>query len=189
MTSNAPAPSGNTTGAAVGNTTGSATTTDLDVARRILATIAKKSFCTLATTSPAGRAHVAGVVYESVDATLWVHSLRTSHKVRNLADDTHVAVCIPFRRLPAGPPFTIHFQATGEVVAMDHPSARRLLEQGKLRSITGHGALEMDQGCFITIRPHGTIHSFGPGARALDLIRDPINSGSRSFRIDETAGR
>jgi hypothetical protein len=153
--------------------------------RKIVATIAKKTFCTLATTSPAGRSHSAGVVYESVDGTLWVHSLRGSRKVRSIEDNPHVGVCIPYRRLPFGPPFTIHFQATAEVFDMDHPEPQKLIDRGFLRSIAGHGALDMSDGCFIAIGPRGNVHSYGPGARTLDLIRDPLNNGASSFRLDE----
>lgn len=155
---------------------------------KIRKTMAAKTFCTLATTSPAGRAHSAGVIYESVDGTLWVHVSRNSRKARSIAANPYVGVCIPYRRLPVGPPFTIHFQATAEIVAMDDPSVTRLLDADRLGSISGHGALEMVDGCFIAIRPHGMIHSYGPGARIIDLIRDPLNSGARSFPVSD-AGR
>ncbi len=154
---------------------------------KILKTIAKKSFCTLATTSSATRSHVAGVAYETVDSTLWVHTSKTGRKVRSIASNPNVGVCIPFRKLPVGPPYTVHFQATARIVEMDDPEVRSLLNAGKLKSISGHGALDMPDGCFIAITPHGTVHSFGPGARVVDLIRDPINSGARSFRLDEVA--
>lgn len=155
---------------------------------KILRTIERKSFCTLATTSPAGRSHSAGVVYDAVDGTLWIHTMAGSRKARSIAANPEVGVCIPFRRLPVGPPFTIHFQATAEIAAMDDPEVRRLLDAGELGSISGHGALDMPDGCFVAIRPKGTIHSYGLGARTIDLIRDPLNTGARSFRLDERAG-
>ncbi len=158
---------------------------DEKLQRKILATIEKKSFCTLATTSPAGRSHSAGVIYEYVDGQLWIHSLHTSRKARSIATNPHVGVTIPFRRLPAGPPFTIHFQAGAEIVDMDSPRARVLLEAGKLTSIAGHGALEMPEGCFLVLEPVGNVHSYGLGARTIDLIRDPLNNGFASFRLDE----
>ena len=160
-----------------------------DLQASILRTIARKTFCTLATTSPAGRSHSAGVVYDAVDGTLWVHASAASRKARSIAANPSVGVCIPYRRLPVGPPFTIHFQATAELVAMDDPVIRRLLDAGKLGSIAGHGALDMPDGCFIAIRPTGTIHSYGPGARIIDLIRDPLNSGARHFPIQPAGPR
>jgi len=155
--------------------------------RKVLAAIANNSFCTLATTSPANRAHNAGVVYVAVDGTLWVHMRRTSRKARNIAANPHVGVCIPYRRLPAGPPFTVHFQARAALVPMDAPEVRPLLERGALKAIAGHGALDMTDACFVTITPNAAIHSYGPDAKVLDLIRDPLNNGAASFRLDDVA--
>ncbi|MGI9606403.1 MAG: pyridoxamine 5'-phosphate oxidase family protein [Acidimicrobiales bacterium] len=152
--------------------------------RRLSKIIRKKSFCTLATTSPAGRAHSAGVVYDVADGNLWVHAERTSRKVRSISENPNVGVCIPFRRLPAGPPYTIHFQARATVVEMDDLEVRELLATGALAKISGHGALEMPEGCFVKVQPNHTVHSFGPGARPLDLIRDPLNAGARTVRFD-----
>lgn len=143
----------------------------------------KATFATLATTSPAGLPHVAGVVYELVDGELWVHTLMSSRKARSVAATGTAAVCIPIRRLPVGPPYTIHFQAAAEIVAMDAPVVRTLLDNGKLRSISGHGALDLEDGCFLRIRPNGPMQSFGLGVRTIDIIRDPIGSGGRSIPV------
>ncbi|MEL7155899.1 MAG: pyridoxamine 5'-phosphate oxidase family protein [Actinomycetota bacterium] len=156
---------------------------------KILATIARKSFCVLASTSAANRAHAAGVVYAEADGALWVHARADSRKVRNVAANPWVGVTIPFRRLPFGPPYTIHFQARAEVVALDAPEVRALVAAGRLGAITGHGALEMPGACFVRIEPRGTIHSYGPGARLIDLIRDPLNHGAASFPIDHDGAR
>ena len=152
--------------------------------RRVWKTITSRSFCTLATSSEADSGHCAGVVYVYADGALWVHTLRGSRKARNVAVHDRVGICIPFRRLPVGPPYTIHFQAQARLVAMDDPAVRGLVEDGSLKAITGHGELEMADGCFLRIEPAGTVHSFGPGARMIDLIRDPLTSGARSFRLD-----
>ncbi len=44
----------------------------------------------------------------------------------------------------------------------------------------------MPDGVFVKIEPTGKIHSYGPGARAIDLIRDPLNHGAASFQLEET---
>ncbi len=155
--------------------------------QKIERTIATKTFCTIATTSPAGRSHVAGVVYDAVDSTLWVHTTSDSRKARSIAINGRVGICVPFRKLPVGPPYTIHFQAQAEIVAMDSAQIHELLDAGQLGSISGHGALEMVDGCFLKIEPRGTVHSYGLGARIVDLIRDPLNTGVSSYRIDEAA--
>ena len=161
---------------------------DPELQAKILRTIDTKSFCTLATTSDAGFAHAAGVIYDAVDGTLWFHTMRNSRKARNIAANHRVGVTIPFRRLPMGPPFTIQFQATARIVELDDPEIAALVERGELKPITGHGELEMPGSCFVAVEPRGSINSFGPGAKLLDLIRDPLNSGARTFRLDD-AGR
>lgn len=159
-----------------------------DLQQKILARLKKQTFCTLATASPAGFPHVAGVVYEAVSdgriPELWIHTNRSSRKARSIVANGRVSVCVPFRRLPVGPPFTIHFQAEAELVDMDDAKVRDLIAVGQLKSLTGHGELDMPDGCFVRIRPRGTVHSFGPGARTLDLIRDPIGSGGRRFTVE-----
>lgn len=164
-------------------------TTDASHRTMILNRLTKQTFCTLATSSKAGFPHVAGVVYEAVDSgaaapDLWVHTTRSSRKARSIAARGRVAICVPFRRLPVGPPFTIHFQADAELVAMDDAKAQQVMDLGHLGSITAHGELDLPDGCFVRITPRGTLHSFGPGARILDLIRDPIGTGGRSFHLE-----
>jgi hypothetical protein len=96
-------------------------------------------------------------------------------------------VCISFRRLPVGSPYPIHFQAMADAIAINDPDVIELLAAGKLKDITGHGELNMPDGCFVGICPTGTVHSFGPGAKVLDLIRDPLNSGAHSFDFAEAS--
>ena len=76
---------------------------------------------TLSTTSPAERSHVACVLYEAIGTTLYVNTLRTSRNARNAAANPHVAVAILIRRLPMGPPSTVQFQGTAEVLDVDGP--------------------------------------------------------------------
>lgn len=165
------------------NTENRPTTADTRLQRKILRTIERRTFCTLSTVSAAGRPHVAGVVYDSVGTTLWVHTLRSSRKARNIAHEPNVAVCLPFRRMPMGPPFTIHAQATATLVDMDDPRVTELLDAGHLGHVSGHGALDMPDGVFAAIALRGTIHSYGPGARIIDLARDPLNHGAASFPL------
>lgn len=140
----------------------------------------KKTFATLATVSPKGRSHSAGVVYDFVDGALWIHTMRAGRKGRNVAHNRHVGVCVPYRRLPVGPPYTLHFQGVAALVPLDDPEAVSHYKTGRLDSISGHGAMEMDGACFVRIIPTGTIHSFGPGVPILDLARNPLETGARS---------
>jgi hypothetical protein len=149
-------------------------------ARIIARALRKKSFATVATVSPKGRSHSAGVVYDFVDGGLWIHTMHIGRKGRNIAHNRHVGVCVPYRRLPVGPPYTLHFQGVAELVPLDDPEAVSHYEAGRLDSISSHGAMEMDGACFVRITPTGTIHSFGPGVPVLDLARNPLETGARS---------
>ena len=153
--------------------------------RRIRKAIARKSFAVLATTSPAGRSHSAGIIYSAAEGDLWVHTMSSSRKARNVAENPHVGLCIVYRRLPVGPPFTIHFQATADLVALDAPELRSLIDAGHLKPLTGHGALEMEGACFLRLRPNRTMHSFGTGVPTMDLIRNPLTAGARTVRVEQ----
>ena len=153
--------------------------------RKVRKVIASKTFATLATTSPAGRPHVSGVLYDEVDGALWVHTMRSSRKARSIAANPHVAVAIPFRKLPAGPPYTVQFQATARLVAMDDPDVADLVAAGALKTVSAHGALDEPDGVFVRIAPGRTAHSYGLGANPIDLVRDPLHAGARTVRLDD----
>jgi len=143
----------------------------------VVRAIDRRSFCTLATTSPRHHPHVAGVLYAAVGTDLYVSTLRASRKARNVAANPHVAVCIPVRRLPVGPPSSVQFQATAEVLALDDPALLRLVEAGHLKAVTGHGELELDGGCFLRITPDRRLHTYGLGLSLRQLLRDPLSGG------------
>lgn len=136
----------------------------------------RRSFCTLATVSPNNWPHVAGVLYETVDMTLYANTMRTSRKARNIAANPHVGVCIPVRRLPVGPPSSIQFQATAELLAADDPQIVELVDAGKLKSITSHGELETPGVCFVRITPVRRINTYGLGMPLHRFLRDPLNA-------------
>lgn len=150
---------------------------------RVQKEISKSSFCTIGTVSTKGRPHVAGVIYEAIGTTLYIHTMRSSRKGRNIADNPNVAVVIPVRKLPVGPPFNVTFQGTAELLDMDHPDIVKLLNRGKLKKISGHGALKEPDGCFLRVRPTRTIHSYGIGTPLMGVIKDPLHNGARSVDL------
>ena len=154
---------------------------------KVLRAINKRSFATLATTSPAHRPHDAGVLYEAVDGVLYVNTKRTSRKARNVVTNPNVAVAIPVRRLPIGPPSSIQFQGTATVLDLDDPEILELVAAGRLKSITGHGELEIEDGCFLRITPSGRLFTYGIGMPLSKLIRDPLNVGGVVDLRDEKA--
>lgn len=139
----------------------------------------KRTFATLASSSPIGQPHVAGVLYELVGTDLWLNTMRQSRKAKNIETNDRVGVTIPVRRIPVGPPSTIQFQGTAEVFARDSTEVMNLVNRGQLKSITSHGELELDGTCFIRVTPKRRIHTYGLGLSLMKLIRDPLNaSGS-----------
>lgn len=141
--------------------------------------LAKRSYAVLATVSSAGRAHAAGVLYDLVGDTLFVSTDLSSRKGRNIAENPYVAMTVPVRRAPVGPPSAIQFQATAEVLATDHPDIAALVERGELTGVTSHGELDLPDGCFVRITPGATIHTYGLGMSLWQLVRDPLAAAGR----------
>lgn len=150
----------------------------------VVRAIRRRSFAVLSTASPAQRPHAAGVLYEAVGTTLYVNTRRSSRKARNAEANPHVAVVVPIRRLPLGPPATVHFQATADVLGVDDPAIRELLDDGQLGSITGHGELDIPDSCFLRITPGHKLFTYGLGMSLLRFIRDPLNAAG-SVDLDD----
>ena len=155
----------------------------------VVKAIAKRSFCTLATASPDNRPHVAGVLYQAIGTTLYVNTSRDSRKARNVADNPHVAVSVPIRRLPlGGPPSTVQFQGRAEVLGFDHPDIVRIIEAEQLKKITSHGELDYPDGCFLRITPGRRLTTYGLGMSLLKLIRDPLHAAGSVELAAQGAG-
>jgi len=155
----------------------------MDRQRKIIRrAIAKHSFCTLASASAANRPLVTGVLYAAVGDLLYISSLETSAKVRNIRENERVAVCIPVRRFPVGPPFTVQFQGTATVCPIDEPGVAGELEAGRLKPITSHGELDHPDACVLRIKPGPRIATYGLGVPLRDVLRDPLQA-SRSVRM------
>lgn len=142
--------------------------------------LARRSYAVLATVSPAGRPHAAGVLYTMVGDDLWLSTETTGRKGRNLLSGPHVGVTVPVRRLPVGPPATIHFQGRAEVLGPDDPEVRRLVGTGDLKAITGHGELDLPDGCFVRITPARTVHTYALGMSLWAALRNPLAAAGRA---------
>jgi len=149
-------------------------------AQDVLQTIDKRSFATLATTSEAGWPHAAGVLYALSGDHLYVSTLRSSRKARNIAGDPRVAVTVPVRRAPIGPPSTIIFQTTARVLDLDDPELRAAATSGDLKAVTSHGELELPGGVFLQIALPRKVVTYGLGMSLLSLIREPMHAAGYS---------
>jgi hypothetical protein len=141
--------------------------------------LTKRSFATLATVSPAGMPHVAGVLYELVNDTMYINTLQTSRKARNIRANGQAAICVIVRRLPVGPPSTIHFQTTAELLDLDAPDILPLLAAGQLKTLTGHGELDLPNGCFLSVKLAPKLLTYGLGMSLRTLIKNPLDAGGR----------
>ena len=66
---------------------------------------------------------------------------------------------------------------------MDDPAVTDLLGDGRLKTVSEHGALDLPDGVFVRIRPTGAIHSYGLGENPIHLARDPRNIGGRTVHL------
>ena len=138
----------------------------LEIARRA---VAKQSFCVLATSSARNRPHAVGVVYAAVDLSLYFLVGENTVKVRNVRENSDVAVCIPVRKYPMGPPMAVQFQGTAAVLAWDDPHIVELRRAGRLKRITSFGAENAPGTCFVRVTPKRRISTYGLGVPLRDL--------------------
>lgn len=159
------------------------TTADPALGRRVHRAVAGRSFAVLATASVGGRTHSAAVLYQLAGGELWISTLRSSRKARNVAANPAVAVTVPVRRLPVGPPSSVMLQGTATVVDLDDPELRRLAADGALEKVTGHGELELPGGCYLRVRLPRRVPVYGLGISLWSVIRNPLAAG-RTALVD-----
>ena len=138
--------------------------------------IERRSVATLATVSPTGRPHAATVLYQCVDDALFVSTDLASRKARNLADHDFAAVNIAVRRLPVGPPASIQFQTSVDVLANDDPEVVRLATAGRLDRVTAHGELARDGACFLRLALPARAVTYALGMSLWRVIRNPLDA-------------
>ena len=146
----------------------------------VLATVGRRSFATLATVSPAGHPHSAGVLFALDGAAFYVSTFRESRKARNVAAEPRVALTVPVPRMPFAPPGTVQLQGRAEVLDLDHPDVLAGAESGALKAVTRHGELELPGGCFLRITPTGRLHTYGIGMSLLQYLRDPLGAAGHA---------
>ena len=136
----------------------------------------RRSFCTIATSSSAHFPHVAGVLYALVGEDLYVTMHDDSAKARNIVANPRVAICVPVRKIPFGPPFTIQFQGKAGLLSVTDPKIVNLLATGVLKKITASIDLTDPRNCFVRITPNGRVTTFGLGVPLLQVIREPVTA-------------
>ena len=165
--------------------TGSTSTTTYDSEQQlalIRRALAQQSFCVLATSSADHRPHAVGLLYAADGLDLYLLVGEDSVKVRNVRENPRVAVCVPVRKYPFGPPMAVQFQGTAQILAPDDPKIRELTAAGRLKRITGLGAADRPGTCFLRITPHRRVSSYGLGISLRQLLRD-VAQGHRSVAV------
>jgi len=144
--------------------------------------IARHSFCVLATSSSSNRPHAVGILYAAVGFDLYLLIGADTVKARNLRENPRVAISIPVRTFPMAPPMAVQYQGSAELLAVDDPEITALLREGRLKKITGLGALKAPGVVFVRVRPGRRIASYGLGMSLLSLMRD-LPGGARSVEV------
>ena len=138
--------------------------------------MARRSVAVLATVSPAGRPHAATVLYQLAGDELYVSTWRGSRKARNVAGTGAAAITIAVRRLPVGPPASVQFQTTANVLDVDDPEIVALAAAGRLDRITSHGELEAPDNCFLRLPLPARAVTYALGMSLVRVLRDPLDA-------------
>ena len=118
-------------------------------------------------------------------SALFVSTDSGSRKARNVAANGLAAVAIAVRRLPVGPPASIQFQTSAEVLSTDDPQIQRLVAAGSLGRITAHGELDLDGACFLRLSLPSRVVTYALGMSLWRVVRHPLDlAGEVSLRID-----
>lgn len=134
--------------------------------------LAKASFATIATTSASNRPHVVGIRYALIDDRCYIVVHEQSIKVRNIRQNPHVAISVPIRKVPFFPPYSIQFQGTAEIVSLEDPHIRRLIEENAFKRISTRKDLEKPGQVVIRVTPGKRLSTYGFGFSPLQIIRD-----------------
>ncbi|KUI26971.1 pyridoxamine 5'-phosphate oxidase [Mycobacterium sp. IS-1496] len=157
-------------------------TDDSSLVRAVERAIRRHTFGTLSTLDRHGSPHATGVVYAVAPPvqplTLYITTRTTTVKAANVRARPPVAFVIPVpRRLPLFPPGAVQFQGTAEVLAADDAAALGAFRTSWFhrRILTAEERITAEGGdmCFIAIRPHRMISTYGIGMTALDVLRRP----------------
>lgn len=149
-------------------------------AEQIWQAVAKASFAVVSHVTPSGAPRSSGVLFTTIDRTLYVVTSRSSWKARHIAADGRVAVTVPVRRggiltlLFPIPPATVSFAATATVLTADSDEASPVLDRlGAMLPPDSHGTSSILQ-----IRPHGQFVTYGIGVPLMQM-RDPQRARAR----------
>ena len=145
--------------------------------------ISKRSFCILATQDKQGP-HAVGVCYLSKDLELFIPTGEKTAKIRNIRQNSNVAIQIPvpWILIPA-PPRSIQYRGTAEILPIDDNEAQAVLSKSSymnrrvLRQLIENIDVEKwGESIWIHVTPVGRIETFMIGVPISAVIRSPENA-------------
>ncbi|HEY9266795.1 MAG TPA: pyridoxamine 5'-phosphate oxidase family protein [Mycobacterium sp.] len=160
--------------------------TDFDAVERA---VRGRTFGTLSTLTRHDAPHATGVVYAVAPPAerlrLYVTTRTSTAKVANIRANPHVAFVIPVpHRLPLFPPRAVQFQGTAEVLGADDPAALRAFRASwfhrRILATEQRLLAEGETLCFVAIRPHATVFTYGIGMSAFEVLRRPRQAVGRT---------
>ncbi|MFX1521105.1 MAG: pyridoxamine 5'-phosphate oxidase family protein [Promethearchaeota archaeon] len=143
--------------------------------------IRKKSFGTLSTVSPKGRAHSTGMLYgvSPPGSKFYLYCLtgKIYTKVRNIENNSYVAFVIPFPHyyFRFAPSSCVAFQGTAELVPYDDQEARKAYGQKRILKMVLKQVKDLDRErkrIFIKIKPNRKIFCYGLGIGIMKIRKD-----------------
>jgi hypothetical protein len=150
----------------------------VDLIQEVRNIIRDKNWMVLATVNKKGIPQSSVVMYASDGKTIYVSTGKNSLKVKNIKQNKHVAVTIPFRKnflhqlIKKAPPAEIHFKGEAEILPYSNEEARKFFSKmiGVPDDLT-------DSSVWLKIKPTSKIASYGVGIGFLKM-RNPEMAGN-----------
>lgn len=151
--------------------------------------IRRRTFGTLSTLTRHDAPHATGVVYAvsppAERLRLYITTRTSTVKVANIRAKPEVAFVIPVpHRLPLFPPRAVQFQGVAEVLEAQDPAALRAFRASwfhrRILAAEQRILADGENLCFVAIRPHATVFTYGVGMSALEILRRPRQAAGRT---------
>jgi len=161
---------------------------------RVFKELSKRDFGVLSTITEDKRVHSVGVCYgvspSRTPFCLYVLAEPRSKKVRNIASNSNVSIVVPLARriFSFVPPAYIMLQGEAEILRGDDTAATssfksRYMLRMLLRWANDQRISYGTETCFIRIKPHPIIITYGLGLSLMSLRRNIGSSGESVVKV------
>lgn len=132
----------------------------------------KNHWLVLSTANKKGAPQSSVVVYASDGSAIYILTGRETLKTRNIHENKHVAVTIPFRKnllhriMKRIPPAEVHFRGKAEILSYDNAEAKRIYQ----KTLNYETPSDLEQiSVWIKIKPSSKIACYGVGVGLLKM--------------------